>query len=80
MFTFWGLINDDIYNVVHLYLSFISPGKDSQARQSVYQRAKKHFRSAQSQEMLVPGDNTEKALPVGGVAKDHDYANHPSPG
>ncbi|RXN36880.1 zinc finger protein 502-like isoform X2 [Labeo rohita] len=25
------------------------------------------------------GDFTEEALPVGGVAKDHDYAYHPSP-
>ncbi|XP_051984231.1 uncharacterized protein LOC127644863 [Xyrauchen texanus] len=30
--------------------------------------------------MPVPGDITEEALPAGGVAKDHDYAYHPSPG
>ncbi|XP_065096727.1 uncharacterized protein [Paramisgurnus dabryanus] len=58
-------------------------GKGSQARQSVYQRARKRLRPAvldESQEMLVPGDITEEALPVGGVTKDHDYAYHPSPG
>ncbi|KAI2650564.1 DNA transposase THAP9 [Labeo rohita] len=57
-------------------------GRASQARQPVYQRARKHFRAAvldESQEMPV-GDFTEEALPVGGVAKDHDYAYHPSPG
>ncbi|RXN07815.1 zinc finger protein 502-like isoform X2 [Labeo rohita] len=56
-------------------------GRASQARQPVYQRARKHFRAAvldESQEMPV-GDFTEEALPVGGVAKDHDYAYHPSP-
>ncbi|RXN17930.1 E3 ubiquitin-protein ligase RNF213-alpha-like protein [Labeo rohita] len=46
----------------------LSAGRASQARQPVYQRARKHFRAAvldESQEMPV--------------AKDHDYAYHPSP-
>ncbi|KAF4115422.1 hypothetical protein G5714_002911 [Onychostoma macrolepis] len=58
-------------------------GRGSHARQSVYQRSRKHFRAAvldESQEMPVPGDITEEALSAGGVAKDHDYAYHPSPG
>ncbi|CAM4577326.1 unnamed protein product [Leuciscus chuanchicus] len=57
-------------------------GVKPQARQPVYQRARKHFRAAvldESQEMPVPGDITEETLPAGGVAKDHDYAYHPSP-
>lgn len=63
-----------------IYLT--SPGRASQARQPVYQRARKHFRAAdldESQEMPLPGDITE-ALSAGGVAEDHDYAYHPSPG
>lgn len=66
-----------------MYLSFTSSGKGSQARQSVYQRARKRLRSAvldESNEFFIPEDITEEALPVGGVAKDHDYAFHPSPG
>lgn len=63
-----------------IYFTYL--GRASQARQPVYQRARKHFRAAvldESQEMPV-GDFTEEALSAGGVAKDHDYAYHPSPG
>lgn len=58
-------------------------GRGSQARESVYMRARKHLGAAgldDSQEMPDLGDCTQEALPAGAVPKEHDYVCHPSPG